>query len=205
MPINVASRVLITYRGTWAAQRFQLGLSYVVSASTSPNTIIQDLGTLAGHFSSVVAFGILDSYRKCLPTDATIDFVRIQQTIPSRSVYLDNPLAVVGLFPQVASTGNLQFPITLHTAAGGRNQISVKKIGPAPNTTYTDGEPDPVYKAGPLSIFANVLRQQQITAAPVITLDPVVPHPFTVDDPVIGARLPTRVGTMRRRTVRVGE
>lgn len=205
MPIPIGSRVAVSYRYTWNDQRMLLTLAYNVTATASANTVIQDLGTIAGTFTSVAPLSILDRFRTCLPSNATVNFCRVQQIIPSRSVYLDTNINLAGQDLNAASTGNIQLPVTLHTAAGGRNQVSVKKIGPVPDTRYADGAATNAFLTTAITPFAQGLIATQITLAPAITLVPVVPHPLTVDDPIVGFRLPTRVGVMHRRTVRVGE
>jgi hypothetical protein len=180
-------------------------MNYNVSATTSAQSVLQDLGTINGHFTLAGVGSVMGSYLACLPTDYTLDFCRSQVLSPFRSVYVDAAVATPGTFPALASTGNLQHAITLHTANGGRDQIAVKKIGPAPDGTYAGGAPDPAYKAGPLLALAGVLISQRITLGVQITLDPIVKHPNNTGQPVVGYRLPDRTGTMRRRTLRVGE
>lgn len=205
MAILVNSAVQVSFKGTWQGQRIILTQNYVVSANASANSVVQDLGTIVGYFNLGGAGAFRTNYLLCLPTNYTLNFIRAQVIAPFRSVYVDVASNVVGTYGGSASTGNLQFPITLYTANGGRNQIAVKKIGPAGDSSYVNGAPENTFKAGALTGFAAELTQQQVTLAPAITLDPIVMHPGGTFTPVIGSRLPDRVGTMRRRTLRVGE
>lgn len=204
MPIAVGSTVQITFRSTWAGQRVMLTQNYNVSANASAGTIIQDLGTINGYFVLVGAGSFLANYQACLPNNVMIDTVRSQVLHPSRSIYYDTAIGMTGAHASPASIGNLQHSITLYSEFGGRNQIAVKKIGPAPDGTYLAGAPTAAYKDGPLTVFANELTQTQVTLAPAITLVPIVHHPLSPDDKIIGFRLPDKTGTMRSRSKGVG-
>jgi len=204
MGIPVGSELLVSIDGTWSDQQILFTQSYVITQNDSVNTIVSDLNRIGSFFAFGGAGSLINAYLACMGANYSTEFIRTQVIRQDRSVYVDTPIVLPGTFGGIAQTGNLQFPITLHTDNGGRNQVSVKKIGPAPVGSYQAGEPDPVFLAGPLSVLGTELKSPQQTVGTVTIMLPIVAHPDFDGDLITGVRLPNRVGTMRRRTLRVG-
>lgn len=205
MPMSVNDHVLISYSSTYAGQRYLLTLPYKVTQTTSTQDIDEELEGLADYFSDVGIGAFLPTYLAVLPTNLSVDACRVQRIAPIRSVYVQKSLTLTGSFGESATTGNLQSPITLHSVKAGRAQIAVKKIGPIPPSAFDGGAQKASYRTL-LNNLGLALINVAVVTDPPMTLEPVIYHKAILQsDLVIGYRIPTRVGTMRRRTLRVGE
>lgn len=205
MPLEVGDIVRVNYKGTSMGQRILYGMDFVVDATASVDTVIQDLDHIAAFFADDLAGTHLDTYLQMMGTNYTLDEVRTQKLNPARSAYVSIPKAEPGVFAAPATSANLQLPITFRTAFAGRRQVSVKKIGPVPLGSFSDGVPLGPYIAL-ANDFADIWVLPAVTIAPAITLLPVVRDAETGTFTELETyRIGDRIGTMRRRTVRVGE
>lgn len=205
MPLTVGSVVAVTYRGLCLSQRVLFTMHYRVSATSSTSTVTTDLALIGALFGDSVGGVVITEYLACLPSNMRVLSTRTQEIQPDRSVYLDTVTDTAGTFDDIASTVNLQHPLTVTTAFAGRNQIGVKKVGPAPAGAVEGGAPTSAYR-GLLSTLGEALIATQIEPTNNITLQPVLYHPSDEsNNPLFNYRVPDRTGTMRRRTLRVGE
>lgn len=208
MPLAVGSIVLVTYKGTYAAQRYMLTHTYRVSNSTSTGNTTDDTGLIALYFSNTGANDFATRYRLCLATNYTINEIVAQPIYPQRLVRQSISVVYSGTGGTDADTGNICGVVTLRTQFAGRSQVANKHVGPIPKTGFTSGQ---VSGTLPTSLFnfLNSLRAiQNVPAdgANSIELTPVIWHKgITQHDVITTGVVSDRVGTMRRRTLRVGE
>lgn len=205
MPLPVLSVVLVSYRGTCLGQRILFGMHYEVTENPSAGTVTADLTAIANFFAAPGAGSPLAAYLACLPSNYQCEAVRAQRVGPNRSVYIDSVVDLPGTFDDICLTANLQHPVEFFTANAGRSQIGVKKIGPAPTSAVVAGAPTNDYKFV-LDTFADEFIDSQIVVMGGPTVIPVIYHVGNnQSDPIFSYRIPNRTGTMRRRTLRVGE
>lgn len=209
MPLGVNNIVLITYRSQYASQRYLLTHTYRVGSTTSTQTPALDSNDIALSFSQTGALELLDQYAACLGNNVQIREVIAQAIHPTRFVRASLALAVDGAGLTPASTGNIAGTITLRTFLAGRDQVAVKHVGPPMDEGVNAGAPSAgLFNA--LNTLGSGLVSNRIvdctTAGETITLEPVIFHRASgtasgLADWVVS----DRIGTMRRRTLRVGE
>lgn len=205
MPIPTNAVVRVMYRSRCQAQRILFSMDYLVLDSASTQTVTEDLEEIATWFGDESAGDHLDTYLSAVGTDFTLDEIRTQVLKPTRSAFVTLSKGLPGLYDSTTLTTNLQTPVTFRTADAGRSQVAVKKIGPPPLGTYVSGEPTAPYKVI-LQDFAERWYERYIVGASLIDLHPIVYHPVTGTGSLIQTwAIGDRIGTMRRRTLRVGE
>lgn len=205
MALQVGALVLVTYRGEYAGQRILFNTIWRVTGTASVADDFQDLGDIATYFAGPGAGSPCSAYLACLPSNYGLSEVRAQKISPQRSVYVTANTSLAGTFDDIATTGNLQHPLTFHTELAGRDEISVKKIGPAPASSHENGAPTNAYR-NLLDVLGNEFLATQTAGFNNIALRMALPRAnLTQSEFLIGHRVPTRTGTMRRRTLRVGE
>lgn len=205
MALPVNSIILISYRGTCMAQRILLTMPYKITQSESAQSDTADLALIADKFGDSVSGVVIAQYLACLPSNYSLNATRAQRIYTARSVYLEVPSTASGTWDDVALTANLQHPVTMTTTTAGRNQIAVRKIGPAPTNAVASGAPTAAYVTA-LTALANAMTISQSIADPFIKLEPVIYHKSSgQSNEIFNYRIPDRTGTMRRRTLRVGE
>lgn len=205
MPLPVGAVVAVTYRGLCLSQRVLFTMHYRVSATTSTSSVTADLALIGSLFGDPVGGVVIPEYLDCLPSNMQVLSTRTQEIQPDRSVYIDTITDSAGTFDDIAATVNLQHPLTLTTAFSGRDQIGVKKVGPAPSGAVVGGAPTAAYRTL-LGDLGEALIATQVEPTNAITLEPVLYHPSDEsNNPLFNYRVPDRTGTMRRRTLRVGE
>jgi len=206
MPMSPGDIVHSWFNVDYASQRYQLHMTYRVKVGTGVKTTIAQLADINDVLKAVTVGSVLDRYLACMPINATIQNINSQRVSPAaaRSAYVTNSINAAGEAAG-ASTGNLAGIITLTTDFSGRNQISNKHIGPLPDGEYNDGLLDAGYVVT-LDALATALLTEISTDTAQLVVEPVIWHqPGTTADLLVGRRIGDRTGTMRRRTLRVGE
>lgn len=206
VPISTGSVVLVTYRSLYAAQRVLLTHTYVVSGDQGIGQPWERSQQLADVLANPLD-PVLDQYRRCLPNNVQVGEVRAQIIAPVRYQAGIGVVNLPGLQVQGATTGNIACALTFHTGLAARNQIANKHIGPLPTNTYSDGAPTLLYRDA-LDTLGSLMAQQfsQNVAGGLIQMDPCIYHRGQgTNTKIITWTVTDRVGTLRRRTLRVGE
>lgn len=208
MPLAVGTIVQITYRSEYQSQRYMLTHHYRISQTTSTQDTDSDTGSIAIFFTNTGPNEFATKYRECLSTDTTIREVVAQPVFPQRLVQRSVNVAYSGTGQGTASTGNIAAIITLRTQFAGRSQVSNKHIGPLATLDIGAGLTGGALQTA-LNELGDVMDQGiaiPADGANTITLIPVIFHKGTgLHDVIVSHLFSTRLGTMRRRTLRVGE
>lgn len=208
MPLAVGDVIFCTYRGLYVSQRYIYTHTWKVALTTSTQSVPRDLQDIAHEFTLAGPLKFSTLYRTCLATNYLITDATAQRIWPIRSVKTSESMGVDGLASDVATTGNVAAVFTIRTQNAGRSEISNKHIGPLSNAEYNAGAVLPTLNTN-LVIFA--LRHiaslvVTLTDTNSITLVPVIYHKSSgqtsLTDSIV---VSDRIGTMRRRTLRVGE
>lgn len=140
MPVIAGDTVRLTFRGTVFNQLICFDLSYRVTVG---NNVLATSAVLDEMNTQVSAGGgndILANYLLCLPPQYIATEIRSQVVRPTRSAFRTLGLvATVGTNPNPATVGCDSGAITRRTTLGGRNQISVLKVGPLPDASSAAG------------------------------------------------------------------
>lgn len=208
MPINAGDTLRLTFLGRCFGQRIMLDLSYVctVGNATATPTLLNELinNTAPG---APAATEIGTSYLACLPPQYTLEQMRAQVIRPVRSAYTSvNFVATVGTNPNPATVAADSAAITRRTLLAGRKQVSVLKIGPAPDGASAAGLITAAYTG-----LLGTLAQRTITTLlmPISTAQyvPCILDPLGNFDGrnLVGFLIQTESRVMRRRVVGRGE
>jgi hypothetical protein len=206
VPLPAGGIVLVTYRSLWQKQRVLLTHTYAVVSDQGvgqPWERSQQLATVLAN----PADPVLDQYRRCLPPELLIQEVRAQLVYPQRYQGGIGAVNLPGLQLGAANTGNVACALTFHTGLAARNQISNKHIGPVPNDQMDGGAPILLYR-DTLSTLGSLMSQQfsQVVSGGLVTMDACIFHKkLGTNNKIITWTVTDRVGTLRRRTLRVGE
>jgi len=197
----------VSFRALWKAQRIVFTHIYRV---TDPGTALGEIGAtqdVVEHFADTVAGSTMGlDWLNCISTDVDDVKVRAQILGPTgRYSYVEDVVQFTPLDPDVAETGNVCTTLTFVPVVAVPRRISVKKIGPIRQADMEDGAPTANLKSR-----LNALAE--IAAAPITTmglgqqLSPVIYRASDGDFRTIQSwRIPDRLTTLRRRTLRVGE
>lgn len=208
MPLPAGTIVAVNFVGDWLAQRYMLTTTWRILITTSVQDTSQDAQSIAVHFTDTsLTTNFIQRYRQCLGSDYTIREVNAQAIHPIRHVKASVNLAYSGQFIGTITSGNLAAIITLRTQLAGRTQVSNKHIGPLAQESLSGGAPGFGLPAALANFGAKLTQNEVAPAGPnSITLVPVIFHRDSGQhDVVLNHVVGTRLGTMRRRTLRVGE
>jgi len=204
--IPVGSVLLVSFRSLCFAQRVILTHTYRVTedAGTAPPYVRSQ--QIAGAIAANPA-GLFFRYVQCMPPDVHIKEIRCQVIHPVRYQYGTVGMDTPGAFASVARTANNAVAVTLQTGVAGRGEIANKHIGPLPNDAFGEGAPTAGY-SDKLNDLGNqfVVEISEVIAGSMFKASPVIFHRATgQNSPAVIWVVSDRVGTMRRRTLRVGE
>lgn len=208
MPLAVGTIVQVSWRSEYQAQRYLLTHTYRVLSNNSTQDTAQDTASIAQFFSQTGAGDLTQKYRTCLATDAVIREIVAQPIHPQRLVRRSVNVNYPGTSSGTASTGNVAAVLTLRTQLAGRSQVANKHIGPPATVDIGAGLIGANLQAAMFTLQFEMDDQQSVPAdgANVIELVPVIFHKGTgLHDVIVSGVVSTRLGTMRRRTLRVGE
>lgn len=158
-------------------------------------------------YTELTAAGkLFDAYLDVMPSNYTLDFIRMQPVYPQRIRFIDSVRNDPGANAAAASTSNLAASIERFGVVGGRRAVGRIQL-PIPDGKYTGGN---ITNGGYIGIMVDLITQmvaKPVTNTPSITWNPVIhnlanPQPLTVD--VTGGILKESVRTMHRRTVGLG-
>lgn len=209
MPLGENAIVLLSYRIEYETQRYLFTQTFRVQSNTSTDFPANDTQAIVNFFMSSASGTLLEALRKCLGTNATIRECIAQGIYPIRFVRRSGTLALAGTGVGLANTGNVAGVLTFTTDLAGRSQVANKHIGPPPSAEVVAGAPTTGYR-----LDLGVLGQRIIDTFLIpgmnpgedFVLVPVIFHKSNGTSNPITARIAsTRIGTMRRRTLRVGE
>lgn len=134
MPVNAGDSVRIQIMGFCFLQRIIVDLTYRCTVGNIVLTTAQVLDELNLQIVAAGANNLTTNYLKCLPPQYTQEKVRSQVVWPLRSTFRENFTAgAVGTNVNAATVACDSAAITRRTQLGGRNQISVLKLGPVPD------------------------------------------------------------------------
>lgn len=208
MPLALGDRIGCAYIGTWESQKYMYTHTWKVALTTSTQTLTRDLLDITNAFAQNAALTLLSLYRACLATDYTINENTAQRISPQRSVKVTRVMADAGQGGGAAKTGNVAAVFTLKTINAGRSQVANKHVGPIADADYSAGKVGGALNTA-LAVFA--ARHLSSYSIPLTSLEnlvlvPIIYHRQTAtDDLTDSMAVSDRIGTMRRRTLRVGE
>lgn len=203
MALPVDAKVQVRYWLTTPSSQCILDLWYVVTSGAGNPLIAQDLADLRDYMADFGTAGQPGyALKQVMATNVTISRIDTQMIYPGRSAFVTGSYAQPGNFGADADTDNIAAVLTMRTAFSGRSQVANKHIGPLPKTAYNNGVLTAGYIAK-LALLGTALIASVNLASP-LTLRPIVNHPGATYDVTTNTSSSGRVGTMRRRTVRVG-
>jgi len=208
MALQVNDVVLASYVYTLFGQRYLSTWTYRVNSNSAPDDTPLEVLAIAQHFATAGANEPMTRLSAAYPSNTLFTAVRAQKIAPTRSVYRTvTPGIPNGTFSTAATTGNLAAVVTLTTAIAGRDQIANKHIGPAPTTGIGDGLVSSAWKIPLNALGVEMIAPQAVVSnGGVIELVSCIFHrSSTTSTDVLSYLLSDRIGTMRRRTLRVGE
>jgi len=204
LPVN--SICLVQWVGEYVGQRILLNHTFKVVSDAAPVGPFLRSQEIAGEIESEAA-GMTFRYLACLPSNYSLKKVRFQVISPIRYQYAVVSSSKVGANSNPAKTGNVAAVVTLQTGVAGRSEIANKHIGPCPGSSFDEGAPEAAY-TDVLDDLGNelVTVYSAVIAGSAVELTPVIFHrAINQSSPVIIWQTSDRIGTMRRRTLRVGE
>lgn len=208
MPLAIGTIVQVSWRSEYQTQRYLLTHTYRVLLNSSTQDTTTDTGSIVLHFQSTAVGTLTARYRLCLATDAVIREIVAQPVHPQRLVRRSIVVNYPGTSSGTASTGNIAAVLTLRTQLAGRSQVANKHIGPPATVDIGAGLIGANLEAAMFNLAGTLDNNQEVPAdgANLITLVPVIFHRATGGhDVIVSHAISSRLGTMRRRTLRVGE
>lgn len=203
-PLGVGDILQQSWISTWQAQRVLLTNTWIVANPGTGTDGSDQLQELADFFASGADGTMLNLYLLCLSSEVTCSEARVQKIKPIRTRYFSSSVGANGV-GGLANTGNVATVGTLVSDLAGRDQVGNKHVGPIPADTYAAGAPTNAQLIA-MGNFMNQLKLPHTTLATSISIAPILFHRATgLYNYVTQYRLSTRVGTLRRRTLRVGE
>lgn len=159
MPMNAGDSVRLTFRGLCFGQRILYDLTYRCTVGNIVLTTNQVLDELNSQVTLAGANNLEVNYLAALPPQYTLESVRSQVVWPVRSNSRDllTP-ATVGTNVNAATVACDSAALTRRTVLGGRNQISVLKLGPVPDGGSAAGLLTVAYKALCGSVASDSLK-----------------------------------------------
>lgn len=209
MAITVGDILLVSFRGTIFSQRVILTQTYKVISGDSGSATEYDFSTdaansfLPGEANDPLTLAYLD----CLATDYTLNEIRVQRIYVVRDVYGAVYEALAGTGLGTCVEGISATPITLVSDAAGRSEIAVKHIGPVPTAGMSAGAPT-VSQRDKLAVLGDEITADRTfpsPAGPVVCTPCIWHRAIAQSSLVVGYRISDRVGTVRRRILRLGE
>lgn len=208
MPLAVGTIVQLSYRSEYQSQRYLFTHNYRVLNNGSVENTDQNTALIAIYFSQTGVGDLMTKYRICLATDCVVREVVAQPIHPQRLVRRSVNVNYPGTSSGTASTGNVAAVLTLRTQLAGRAQVSNKHVGPPATVDIGAGLIGANLQAAMMNL-GNELDDNQVVpmeGATTLELVPVIFHKLTGGhDVIVSNVVSTRLGTMRRRTLRVGE
>jgi len=207
MGLEAGNILEVSWRGLSMGQRILMVQHFVFTgAGIADQTVPAATLALAEAFATTgTSPTMTNALRALMPTNYTLETLRVQRVWPERSVITEVAPNQLGLFAGTASVPNDTAAISWRTAKAGRNQVGVTKIGPLPTDAAVDGLVTNAY-TGLLEALANAILTPEDIAAVGGTLFPVIWHaPGGTSDQKTTYVTKLEARTMRRRTVGRGE
>jgi len=209
MPVQSQDIFQVNWVGSCFNQRIMLTHHYRVESTAG---LVDDLAASAALGVELTAGGggdVMESaYRACLPPDYELIRVDVQKIKSTRYRKVSTVRGQAGTNANVAYQANVHAALQFVTDYAGRDQVSVKKIGPLPQhiSLYDDGLLTATMVAL-LNTLATAMKTSINATAVSTTFQPVIFHRsgtpnFTV---ISGHIVQETVRVKTRRTVRVGE
>lgn len=204
--INVNDVVNIQIHGTLFGQRTISTFWYrciVASTQASYATAIQDVADAFDQ--GVLSPGL--AFVGMAPQNWTWDFTRAQVIQPIRQVYAESLVGLPGTWPQNATTANTQASITRRSTLGTRRNVGALHSPGLPTDAQVAGELSAPYRAAMALCGSRMLQVFTFPADPTTALQPILWSPGTPTDAtrvLTSTIIQNRVGTLHRRTVRLG-
>lgn len=178
MAVTVGQIVLVTFVGKSYGQLIMHQLTYRVSAAVGTTTEIQLQNLLLDDITTVAPGDLIPNYMNCLHTGYTMEQVWAQVIAPTR--FRKSVEVVTSITGQggLGEATNVASALEFQTDLAGRDQVSVKKIGPIPLTDIfiSDGKlTEDMIEL--LDTYAANVRAPILLASGDITLTPVIYHP----------------------------
>lgn len=177
-----------------------------VISSSSSSSDVADNQSLADHLAGVNGVGAhVGPFRNALPTNVVLQRVRTQKIAPNRSPYTEATIGQFGLWPALASTGNLAGVITKRGSLGTRKSVGSLHVGPLPDDAKING----MISAGYLPVLDNLydaLSAVFTAAVSLVTYQMVIYNRTSIPNwnQIAAHSVQDTVRVMRRRTLRVG-
>ena len=206
MPHQVSDLIEVSFRGHCEQQTILNIFHYRVVSSSSVSSDVADNFTLAAYLAGQTAEGqVLKEYLDLLPTNYTLDKVRVQKILTTRSQYAEATSGVLGFWPALSNNTNLAAVLTKQGSTGTRRAIGSIHIGPISETAQDRGRVNAAYKTD-LESFGTVWRTPFTVPANNINYRLVIYNPNVIPyyQDVSALVIQDTVRTMRRRTVGLG-
>lgn len=208
MAVAVGDIFLLSYRGDIFSQRIIFTQTFRVTSGSTTGTWVEDSSELAEQFDiGESEADLTEAYLDCIAQNYTMREIRAQFIAPFRRPYGADFVTLSGTSGADASQQIVTAPITLVTNDIGRDQIAVKHIGPIDNAFMSVGAPTLLAQSRLIALAEALLEEREVTLLTgTFTFVPVVYHRATgQNDPLIAYRISDRLGTERRRILRIGE
>jgi hypothetical protein len=206
MGIPVNSIAQLSLRGLWQNQRVIFSHTYKITADASPLSPFARSQEIAGDYAAAPA-GLVFRYLSAMPQNYTLKEVRFQVIYPTRYQYGSEVVSLPGLWSTDAQTGNVASVITIQTGIAGRSQIANKHVGPTPQNAMLNGAPTAAYVTKLDDLAGAILAPvpSPIGGSAITGISGIFHKGLGQFTPGEIYVISDRLGTMRRRTLRVGE
>lgn len=204
--INVNDVVGVQIHGELFSQRTISTFWYrCLVASTNANYVQAITGVAENFDQGVISPGL--AFVAVAPQNWTWVFTRAQVVNPTRKVYAESNVDLPGTWPVGATTANTQASITRRSEIGTRRNVGALHTPGLPTDAQVAGELSVGYKAALATLGTRMLNIFEHPFDATLELQPILWSPSTPTDAtrvITSTIVQDRVGTMHRRTVRLG-
>lgn len=205
-PVAVSDVFRVVYFQTLFEQRVLTVLHMVCTgAPTGSTEYITAADNLAIRMADETKFP-LDTWRAVVCAQLSFDQVRVQRVHPTREVYMEQNIGVVGTHAGTCTTANVAMSVEKRSLRVGRKGIGRIQMAGVPSEEIVDGRFDLAYVGAVHDVWNNL--PDEITNVldgskwRFVLWGGDSP---TVDDWIFDVNTFDTVRTMHRRTLRVGE
>lgn len=202
--VAVGDVFLVTLNGLYLSQRIMLTHHYVVTAADGVSDEADFADAILGLIKSEGDVDIETAWAECLPSGFSVTQLWAQKIRLGRYRRREIAGEEVGTLTASEVT-TVAASLTLQTAASGRNQQSVKKIGPLPTTVdYVNNGVLTNTMIAALSLLGNALSDELTLPFSAGILKPCIYHgeaPFPAPDIITAFVIPETARSNGRRVV----
>lgn len=203
--LNVNDVVGVQIHGELFSQRTISTFMFRVLAPSTTGNYVTAIQNVADQFDNT-ATSPATQWLAAAPQNWTWTFTRAQKISPVRAVYGEAVVGLPGLWPADATTVNLQASITRRSNLGTRRNVGALHTPGLPVDAQVAGELSGAYKTALAALGAKLLVVY-MPPGETTELQHILWSPATAGDStrsITSVIVQDRVGTMHRRTVRLG-